>query len=66
VTEREQQAIELLLSEPEIVAWLGADPIEHGDDPDALPPAPGNAIEAALASVGSRTPPRPQRRHLEG
>lgn len=28
MTEREQRAIELLLSEPEIVAWLGADPIE--------------------------------------
>jgi hypothetical protein len=66
VTEREQRAIAFLLSEPEIVAWLGADPVEDGDDPDAVPPAAANAIEAALASVGSRTPPRPQRRHLEG
>jgi hypothetical protein len=58
-------AIELLLSEPEVVAWLGADPIESGGDPDASPPA-ADAVEAALASVRSRTPPRSQRRHLEG
>ena len=49
VTEREQRAIEFLLSEPEIVAWLGADPIQGGDDPDASPTAVGT-IEAALAS----------------
>jgi hypothetical protein len=28
MTESEQKAVELLLSEPEIVAWLGADPSE--------------------------------------
>lgn len=46
MTEREQTAIELLLSEPEIVAWLGADPTEderrrtrESDDLDALPTA---------------------------
>jgi hypothetical protein len=30
VTEREQTAIELLLSEPEIVAWLGSDETVEG------------------------------------
>jgi hypothetical protein len=65
VTEREQMAIELLLSEPQVVAWLGADSIEDGDDSDASSPAV-DAVEAALASVRSRTPPRSQRRHLEG
>jgi hypothetical protein len=30
VTEREQKAIELLLSEPEIVAWLGTDEAVEG------------------------------------
>ena len=32
VTEREETGIELLLSEPEIVAWL--EPQEHTDDDD--------------------------------
>jgi len=35
VTEREKNAVELLLSEPEIVAWL--EPHETEDDEDALP-----------------------------
>jgi hypothetical protein len=30
LTEREQTAIELLLSEPEIVAWLGTDETVEG------------------------------------
>jgi hypothetical protein len=42
VTEHERRGIDLLLGEPEIVAWLGAEPTEHegdrvldADDPDA-------------------------------
>jgi len=37
VTEREETAIEVLLSEPEIVAWL--EPDETGDDDDEPPRA---------------------------
>jgi hypothetical protein len=32
VTKREETAIELLLSDPEIVAWLEPDEIDDGDD----------------------------------
>ena len=55
MTEREQKAVELLLSEPEILAWLGADPAEderrrahESDDLDALPTA-GSAPRRAPA-----------------
>jgi len=37
VTEREETGIELLLSEPEIVAWL--EPHEDSDDDDEPPRA---------------------------
>jgi hypothetical protein len=37
VTDREKTGIELLLNEPEIVAWL--EPREHDDDDDEPPRA---------------------------
>ncbi len=36
MTKREETAIELLLSDPEIVAWL--EPDERNDDDDEQPP----------------------------
>jgi hypothetical protein len=38
VTEREETGIELLLSEPDIIAWLEA-PYENEDDEDESPRA---------------------------